>query len=109
VYDDVTEYAFKPFRSARAVVRLLNQIGHSNAALRDTATASTTRSRRLPIVLEHVARVARNGHRVYLMSDFLGFDTDDERQLKRIARHNSVALIHISDPLATYRRPIALR
>jgi uncharacterized protein (DUF58 family) len=99
VYDDVTEYAFKPFRSARAVVRLLNQIGHSNAALRDRALLGAPRTRRLPMVLEHVARVARNGHRVYLMSDFLGFDDDDERQLKRIARHNSVALIHISDPL----------
>jgi hypothetical protein len=37
--------------------------------------------------------------RVYLISDFLGFNDDDERQLKRIARHNSVALIHVSDPL----------
>ncbi len=98
IYDDTTEYAFKPFRSARAVVRLLNQIGHSNLALRDGAALSTG-LRRLPFVLEHVVRVARNGHRIYLISDFLGFDADSERQLKRIARHNSVALIHISDPL----------
>jgi uncharacterized protein (DUF58 family) len=99
VYDDAAEYAFKPFRSARAVVRLLNQIGQSNAALRNSVARNGPRSRRLPMVLEHVVRVARNGHRVYLISDFLGFDDGDERQLKRIARHNSVALIHISDPL----------
>ena len=99
VYDDATEYAFKPFRSARAVVRLLSQIGHSNAALRGSVAAGAPRGRRLPMVLEHIVRVARNGHRVYLISDFLGFDDADERQLKRIARHNSVALIHISDPL----------
>jgi len=99
VYDDAAEYAFKPFRSARAVVRLLNQIGRSNAALRNSVSVSVPRTRRLPMVLEHIVRVARNGHRVYLISDFLGFDDDDERQLKRIARHNSVALIHISDPL----------
>ncbi len=98
VYDDAAEYAFKPFRSARAVVRLLNQIGSSNVALRDSG-AIGTHPRRLPMVLEHVARIARNGHRIYLISDFLGFDADDERQLKRIARHNSLALIHISDPL----------
>lgn len=98
VYDDYSEYAFKPFRSARAVVRLLNQVGRSNAALGNYAGGGAP-ERRLPIVLEHVVRVARNGHRIYLISDFLGFDEADERQLKRIARHNSVALIHISDPL----------
>jgi uncharacterized protein (DUF58 family) len=98
VYDDSTEYAFKPFRSARAVVRLLNQVGRSNAALRNSTVAGA-HQRRLPMVLEHIVRVARNGHRIYLVSDFLGFDEADERQLKRIARHNSVALIHISDPL----------
>jgi uncharacterized protein (DUF58 family) len=98
VYDDTTEYAFKPFRSPRAVVRLLNQVGRSNAALRNS-TGTGARARRLPMVLEHIVRVARNGHRVYLISDFLGFDEADARQLKRIARHNSVALIHISDPL----------
>ncbi|HTK97712.1 MAG TPA: DUF58 domain-containing protein [Pseudomonadales bacterium] len=99
VFDDATEYAFKPFRSARAVVRLLNQIGSSNAALRSSVVVPGKRAHRLPTVLEHVVRIARNGHRVYLISDFLGFNDDDERQLKRIARHNSVALIHVSDPL----------
>jgi uncharacterized protein (DUF58 family) len=98
VYDDGAEYAFKPFRSARAVVRLLSQIGNSNVALRDSVE-KPIQQRRLPVVLDHLVRVARNGHRIYLISDFYGFDTDDERQLKRIARHNSVALIHVSDPL----------
>ena len=98
VYDDGAEYAFKPLRSARAVVRLLNQVGASNTALRDAVT-QPVRSRRLPIVLDHLVRIARNGHRIYLISDFHGFDAKDERQLKRIARHNSVVLIHVSDPL----------
>ena len=98
VYDDAAEYAFKPFRSARAVVRLLGQVSASNLALRDRATIPN-HQRRLPVVLDHLVRVARNGHRIYLVSDFGGFDGDDERALKRIARHNSVALIHVSDPL----------
>jgi len=97
VFDDHAEHAFKPFRSARAVVRLLNRIGASNAAL--PTTAGQAPARRLPSVLTHVARVARNGHRVYLISDFDGFDAADERQIKRIARHNSVVLIQVSDPL----------
>ncbi len=50
-------------------------------------------------MLEHLVRIARNGHRIYLISDFHGFDAAHELLLKRIARHNSVVLIHISDPL----------
>jgi len=98
VYDDAGEHAFKPFRSARAVVRLLGRIASSNGALRDAA-ARPPGPRRLPAVLTHLVRVARNRHRIYLISDFDGFDDDDERQICRLARHNSVVLIHVSDPL----------
>ena len=98
VYDDVTEHAFKPFRSARAVVRLLSRLGLANRALLDAGTRPLSQ-RRLPSVLAHLVRVARNGHRIYLISDFNGFDADDERQLHRLARHNSLVLIHVSDPL----------
>lgn len=106
VYDDAGEYAFKPFRSARAVVRLLSRIGASNAALQSNVTHplrtplhTPLHRHRLPIVLDHLVRIARNGHRIYLISDFYGYDANDERQLKRIARHNSLVLIHVSDPL----------
>jgi uncharacterized protein (DUF58 family) len=98
VYDDDGEHPFKPLRSARAVVRLLNRIGISNNALVDIAARPRV-SRRLPNVLTHLVRVARNGHRIYLISDFDGFDADDEQQLHRLARHNSLVLIHVSDPL----------
>jgi len=98
VYDDVGEHAFKPLRSARAVVRLLGRVASSNGALLD-ADARPRGPRRLPNVLTHLVRVARNGHRIYLISDFDGIDADDERQLRRLARHNSLVLIHVSDPL----------
>ncbi len=98
VFDDYGEYAFKPFRSARAVVRLLSQVGASNIAL-GNGTASPLPQRGVSNVLDHLVRIARNGHRIYLISDFAGYDTNYERQLKRIARHNSLVLIHVSDPL----------
>jgi len=98
VFDDGNEYPFKPFRSARAVVRLLNRIGACNAALVETVE-HPRRAHRLSSVLTHLLRVARNGHRIYLISDFDGLDTDDERQIKRLARHNSLVLIQVSDPL----------
>jgi uncharacterized protein (DUF58 family) len=98
VYDDTGEYAFKPFRSARAVVRLLGRVASSNVALLDDSRRARE-PRRLPSVLTHLVRVARNGHRIHLISDFDGVDDDDERQIRRLARHNSVVLVHVSDPL----------
>lgn len=98
VFDNEAQWAFKPFRSARAVVRLLNRIAASNAALR-SAPKHRARGPRLPLVLEDVIRMAHNGHRIYLISDFHGFDATHELLLKRLARHNSVVLIHISDVL----------
>jgi uncharacterized protein (DUF58 family) len=102
VYDDNDEFPFKPFRNARAVVRFLNQITRSNTALRaapDSPSAVASGQRRLSRVLEHLVRIARNGYRIYLISDFAGFDAADEPQLRRIARHNSVVMVRISDPL----------
>jgi len=98
VFGESGEYAFKPLRSARAVVRLLGRIASSNGALLDTV-ARPRESRRLPRVLTHLARVAGNGHRIYLISDFDDFDADDELQVRRLARHSSLVLIHVSDPL----------
>jgi len=98
VYDETGEHAFKPFRSARAVVRLLGRIASSNGALLDTSTRPGA-PRHLPAVLTHLVRVARNGHRIYLISDFDRFDDDDDRQIRRLARHNTLVLIHVSDPL----------
>jgi len=100
VFDDAAEYPFKPLRNARAVVRFLNQVQRSNRALGDPIDGPPAApGQRLSAVLEHLVRVARNGYRIYLISDFAGFADDDERQLRRLARHNSAVMVRISDPL----------
>jgi uncharacterized protein (DUF58 family) len=99
VFDDTTEYPFKPFRSARAVVRFLNQVERSNRALGDLIEAPAPSEPRLSAVIEHLVRVARNGYRVYVISDFAGFTPQAEQQLRRLARHNSIVMVQISDPL----------
>ena len=99
VFDDEVDYPFKPFRNVRAVVRFLNQVQRSNRALGGLGDGAARPQRRLSAVLEHLVRVARNGFRVYLISDFAGFDAQDEQQLRRLARHNSVVMVQISDPL----------
>jgi uncharacterized protein (DUF58 family) len=49
--------------------------------------------------LEHLARIARTGHRIYLVSDFEHLSTHGEQLLRRIARHNGVVAIAIGDAL----------
>ncbi len=100
VFDDATEYPFKPLRNARTVVRFLNQVQRSNAALLDAVPPlEVLAGAPLHRALSHLARTARTGFRLYLISDFARFDERDEQQLRRIARHNSVVLIQISDVL----------
>ncbi len=43
--------------------------------------------------------MARPGSLVYLLSDFRGLSTEAETHLMELARHNSVVLLFISDPL----------
>ena len=76
VYDDAAEYAFKPFRSARAVVQVVESGRRQQRGAARSRREPAARSRRLPIVLDHLVRVARNGHRIYLISDFRRIRTE---------------------------------
>jgi len=97
VYGDADEHVFKPHRSARAVLRLLRQVAESNAGL----SRRTRPSGNDPLAssLEHLTRIARTGHRVYLVSDFAVVSQQAERRLVRLARHNSVVAIVVADAL----------
>ena len=98
IFGDDGEYSFKPYRNPRAVVRLLSRLQQSNVALAAQRGRRRT-PRSLAGLFEHLIHIARNGFRIYFVSDFSAFDTDCERQLRRLARHNSVVLLRISDPL----------
>lgn len=97
VYEDAAEHVFKPHRSARAVVRLLREVAAANSRLSRLSPAAPGD----PLVrsLEHLTRIARTGHRVFLVS---GFETVSERAaqlLVRLARHNSVLAVAVGDAL----------
>jgi uncharacterized protein (DUF58 family) len=98
VFDGAGEHSFKPYRNARAVVRFLSQLQRSNATLAARAEESAP-TRPLSGLFDHLVHVARTGFRIYIISDFSAFDAQCERRLKRLARHNSVVLLRISDPL----------
>jgi uncharacterized protein (DUF58 family) len=98
IFDDAGEHSFKPYRNPRAVVRFLSRLQRSNAEL-VAARGEPCAARSLEALFEHLIHIARNGFRIYLISDFGAFDAACERQLRRLARHNHVALLRISDPL----------
>ncbi len=53
-------------------------------------------------VLSRLQHHARPGSRVYIVSDFKGFDTAAENQLALLARHCEVVLLQVYDPLESH-------
>lgn len=49
--------------------------------------------------LDHLLRLARNGFRIFLVSDFSSFDRDLRQRIERLSRHNAVVLVRVTDPL----------
>lgn len=91
-----TEHVFKPHRSARAVVRLLGAVARCNNALDRTTQCAGDR---LLEALGHASRVARRGHRLYLISDLADFETAHRELFLNLARFNDFTLVLTEDPL----------
>ena len=85
----------RPARSKTKVLQLLQSLSDTTKDIPDFSQ---------PLVMSlsdswgRLRRVLTTGSQVILLSDFRGMSDDAERQLRRIARHNTVTLIHISDP-----------
>lgn len=93
LFNDERELDLRPGNGRKAVLRLLSElsqlpVGHSG---NDPA--------RLEHIFRHVRRIARPGSRVYIISDWSGFNDTCQQHLHSISRHCDVAALHISDPL----------
>ena len=110
VLEDDAESLVRPRRDPRNVVRLIGRIAQANRGLGywtgiEHAGASEAR---LNHALDHLARLARNGFRLYLISDFAGFDTDSRRLIAKLSRHNALVGVRIFDPLEAELPPPGL-
>ena len=85
----------KPFRTTKAVARLLNDISEINQALRRNVEVTGT----LTEAMLRVRRLARSNYRIFIISDFAGDLTDWANHLQQLARHNQVTAVHIHDPI----------
>jgi uncharacterized protein (DUF58 family) len=94
VFDEERHEEVRPRLGRRAALRLMQLVAvdpawREHSAKRDVGAAT--------LALRRLTRVARPGSQAFLFSDFLGIDPEFERQLKQLASHCDVQLVHIYD------------
>jgi uncharacterized protein (DUF58 family) len=96
VFSEAGHDELRPRLGRRAALRLMQLIAVNQAwgnapGEADAGAASHA--------LGRLTRVARPGSLVFLISDFVGLDREFERQLRQLASHSDVQLIHLFDPI----------
>jgi uncharacterized protein (DUF58 family) len=110
VFTNRNLHDYKPQKGRHSVLRLLNDLAeHSTPPWLDqkpdqqlpgnSRGESITDSPPLQRAYQRLARHARPGTMVFLISDFRDWDNATRLQVTRIARHSDVVLIFIYDPL----------
>jgi uncharacterized protein (DUF58 family) len=102
VFNETHHDELRPRLGRRAALRLLQLIASNQAwqeRAEDTATGAALSA------LKRLTRVARPGSLAFLFSDFSSLDQDFERQLRQLASHSDVQLLHIYDPIETELPP----
>ncbi|UZK03289.1 DUF58 domain-containing protein [Venatoribacter cucullus] len=102
LFNDAQELDLRPKPGRKSVLHLLNEL------TRLPATSATPQPDRLAQMLRHLRRVARPGSRIYITSDWAGYDHECQQHLFSISRHCDVIALHISDPLEQQLPPPGL-
>ena len=101
VFGDGVMAEIRPQRSRAALHRLLTALADANGLLSADAPAVLPLS--LARVLRATARIAPKNHLVIVISDFDdagGTDSETERLVSGLARHNDLVLALVTDPMA---------
>ena len=85
----------KPYRTTKAVARLLNDVVNLNQAL----NRNTHRTLSHDEMMLRIRRLARSNYRIFVLSDFSGSVDSWTDHLQKLAKHNSVTAVHIYDPI----------
>lgn len=96
VFSDQGHREFKPARSRKKLLQLLQTVADYNQQLH-IGMPIPEQPFTLHDALTETVRLLRPGTLLILISDFHDFDTDCEAQLQRLARHNDMLLIHTLD------------
>ena len=99
VFSDERMVSVRPQRSRRAVNAFLKSIAEMNRSLSaDQTVGDNGHSLNRP--LSAAASMAGQNHLIIVVSDFVGLDTETERLVINMARHNDVVLCAVFDPMA---------
>ena len=98
VFGDEVVAEIRPGRGRRSIDGLLMAVADAQGLLH--AEAPVVEPMALNRPLEAVARIARRGHLVIVISDFDGVDARTEVVLAGLARRNDVILGLVTDPVA---------
>jgi len=104
IFNNQSHQEIKPLRNKHAVLKLLESITQFNHALFDQnlqTSEATTHHQALsfPDMLEKLRHIAKPGSAVFLISDFMHYDTNAERILHLIKRHTDIYALIVADTL----------
>ena len=109
LFDDYHETDIRPKPGRKQVMHVLHELSQFKPAPANTTAIMNATTSRLADMCRHTRRVSRPGSTIYFISDWQDFDTDCERQLHQISKHNDVVAINIFDafeenilPLGSY-------
>lgn len=100
VLGDPVHHELRPRLGRRAALTWLKHIADEALwSTRSAREASSPPSGDTAGSLERLARVARPGSMVFLISDFHDLGADAERHLRKLGAHGDVFLLHVFDPI----------
>ena len=92
----------RPARRKTSVLRLLDNLArlqHQPGQFHPSPNAPRAEPGSLDNALAEACRVARTGSRIFIISDFMQLSEHSAGLMGRLAQHNGVSAVHISDPL----------
>jgi uncharacterized protein (DUF58 family) len=96
VFSEAGHEELRPRLGRRAALRLMQLMTVNPAWTRGAAAPDSGAALH---ALKRLTRVARPGSLAFLFSDFIGFDSECERQIRQLASHCDVHLLHLFDPV----------
>ncbi|MBV1879632.1 MAG: DUF58 domain-containing protein [Pseudomonadales bacterium] len=108
VFSQTRHREIRPARSKHAVLRLINEINEFNHALnkefnsqphQSPSSSNSSNDSYLAEALINLRQVAKHGCAIFLISDFCNLDATALMHLQKLASHNDIIGIHISDPM----------
>ncbi len=98
VFSAVAHHELTPRSRQAGVLPLLAVLSHYTHE-HNPQSERMPDARSLSHALLRLKRVAKPGSILVLISDFYNMDSDSERHLSRLSRHNDILAYHISDPV----------